>query len=330
MRIKDCSGWLTKFIRGNFFIPDPRKGWNRFAFRKACEIIENEEIRHIITTSPPHSTQLIGLKLKKKYPEIKWIADLRDPWTDIYYYNQFYPSTISRLIDSNYEKSVLKSADLLITVGKSLKELFASKIRGLSEKIEVITNGYDAEDFSGLNPSKPGIFTISYIGTLSASYPVAGMLKALDVFRHENEDCRLKFVGMVSPAQREDILNSPAGPTAEFIPYTDHKTAIKHMLSSTVLLLIIPYHQTNKSIITGKLFEYLASGKPIICLGPVDGDAAGIIRETGHGETFDYFDSESISEYIKVLISNPEINEKASPSIYNRENLVKRVVTLLS
>ncbi len=97
-----------------------------------------------------------------------------------------------------------------------------------------------------------------------------------------------------------------------------------------MLLLIIPDHQTNKSIITGKLFEYLASGKPVICLGPVDGDAAGIIRETGHGKTFDYYDSEGISEYIKVLISNPEITEKSSPSIYSRENLVKRVVTLLS
>jgi glycosyltransferase involved in cell wall biosynthesis len=327
---KSLFGWLTKFIRGNFFIPDPRKGWNRFAFRKACEIIENEEIRHVITTSPPHSTQLIGLKLKKKYPEIKWIADLRDPWTDIYYYNQFHPSAISRLVDSNYEKSVLKSADVMITVGKSLKELFASKIKGLREKIEVVTNGYDAEDFAGLNPAKPGIFIISYIGTLSGSYPVSGMLKALDVFLHGNADCRLKFVGMVSSEQREDILSSPSGPAAEFIPYTDHKTAIKYMVSSTVLLLIIPFHQTNKSIITGKLFEYLASGKPIICLGPVDGDAAGIIRETGHGETFDYYDSEGISDYIKVLISNPEITEKSSPSIYSRENLVKRVVTLLS
>jgi hypothetical protein len=75
---------IMRFIRGNFFIPDPRRGWNSFAFRKACEIIETERIENIITTSPPHSTQLIGLNIKKKYPAINWIADLRDPWTDIY------------------------------------------------------------------------------------------------------------------------------------------------------------------------------------------------------------------------------------------------------
>ena len=88
-----------RFVRGNFFLPDPRRGWNKYAFRKAVELIQSEGIKNIITTSPPHSTQLIGLKLKRKFPEINWIADLRDPWTDIYYYNQFYPTLLSRTID---------------------------------------------------------------------------------------------------------------------------------------------------------------------------------------------------------------------------------------
>ena len=90
------KGKISRFIRGNFFIPDPRRGWNKFAFAKACEIIEKENITTIITTSPPHSTQLIGLKLKKKFKELKWIADLRDPWTDIYYYDMFYPTWIKK------------------------------------------------------------------------------------------------------------------------------------------------------------------------------------------------------------------------------------------
>ena len=170
---------LSRFIRGNIFIPDPRRGWNRFAFRKACEIIENEKIDHIITTSPPHSTQLIGLRLKKKYPAIRWIADLRDPWTDIYYYDKFYPTWISRKIDTCYEKQVLQNADKIITVGRSLKELFASKIPGAEQRIEVIHNGYDDEDFTGLTSVNPELFTVSYIGTLSDLYPVKGLLDAL-------------------------------------------------------------------------------------------------------------------------------------------------------
>jgi glycosyltransferase involved in cell wall biosynthesis len=145
----DESGFKAKilrFIRGNFFIPDPRKGWNKFAFRKACEIIEQEKISFVITTSPPHSTQLIGLKLKKKYPAINWIADLRDPWTDIYYYSMFYHTFLARSIDRLLEKKVLLGADRIITVGKSLKELFSGKAEGLGRKIRVITNGFDDDD----------------------------------------------------------------------------------------------------------------------------------------------------------------------------------------
>ena len=320
---------ITRFIRGNFFIPDPRRGWNRFAFKKACEIIETRKIDHVITTSPPHSTQLIGLKLKKKYPGIQWIADLRDPWTDIYYYDKFYPTFLSKRIDSAYEKSVLISADKIITVGKSLKELFSSKIPGIEEKIEVISNGYDEEDFSVLIASKPGIFTISYVGTLSGSYPINGFLKALKLLSEEGINFRLRFTGVVSQEHKELISSATDGSNIEFIPYSGHLTAIRNMLDASVLLLIIPDHLSSRSIITGKLFEYLASGKPVICLGPVDGDAAKILEETGHGKTFDYNDSRGISEYLTILSSNPEITEKVPHTIYSRENLVKKVIALL-
>ena len=320
---------ITRFLRGNFFIPDPRRGWNRFAFKKACEIIETQKTDLIITTSPPHSSQLIGLKLKRKYPGIRWIADLRDPWTDIYYYEKFYPTFLSKRIDSAYEKEVLKSADRIITVGNSLKELFSSKIPGIKEKIEVISNGYDEEDFAGLTAFKPGILTISYVGTLSGSYPVRGFLNALKPLIEKGISFRLRFTGVVSPEQKEMIISSAGQSNVEFIPFSKHLTAIRNMLDTSALLLIIPDHQSSVSIITGKLFEYLASGKPVICLGPAAGDAAEIIEETGHGKTFDYNDSERISEYLISLISNPEIAEKVSPTRYTRENLAKKVIALL-
>jgi glycosyltransferase involved in cell wall biosynthesis len=320
---------ITRIIRGNFFIPDPRRGWNRYAFKKASEIIETRKIDRVITTSPPHSTQLIGLNLKKKYPGIRWIADLRDPWTDIYYYEKFYPTFLSRRIDSAYERRVLISADKIITVGKSLKELFSSKIPGIEEKIEVISNGYDEEDFSSLIASKPDAFTITYVGTLSGSYPINGLLKALKSLSEEGINFRLRFTGVVSPEHKELISSATGGSGIEFIPYSGHLTAIRNMLDASVLLLIIPDHFSSRSIITGKLFEYLASGKPVICLGPVDGDAANILEETGHGKTFDYNDSKGITEYLTFLYSNPEITEKVPHTIYSRENLVKKVIALL-
>jgi len=321
---------FTRFVRGNFFIPDPRKGWNRYAFEKACEIIETQKIDRLITTSPPHSTQLIGLRLKKRFPGIRWIADMRDPWTDIYYYDKFYPSFLSRKIDGAYEKSVLKSADGIITVGNSLKGLFSSKMPGIGEKISVISNGYDEEDFSGSTTSKPEIFTISFVGTLSGSYPVRGFLNAIKTLIEKGIRFRLRFTGAVSEEQKELIISAADRSNIEFIPFSEHSKAVRNMLETSVLLLIIPDHKSSGSIITGKLFEYLASGKPVICMGPADGDAAMILDETGHGKTFNYYDSEGVSEYLIFLSSSPEVTEKVSPSIYSRENLVKRVVELLN
>lgn len=321
---------ISRFIRGNFFIPDPRKGWNRFAFHEACNIIERENIKHIITTSPPHSTQLIGLKLKKRYPHLMWIADLRDPWTDIYYYNQFFPTIAARKIDACYESRVLRSTDKIITVGASLRDLFASKIPGLKEKTEVVSNGFDGEDFENMTPCKPEIFTISYIGTLSDTYPVSGLVKALSLLKERNIVFRLRFTGIVSERQRELILSAADEPDIEFIPYVDHSTAIKYMLNSSALLLIIPDHLSSKSIITGKLFEYLAAGKPVICLAPVDGDAAGLLRETGHGETFNYNDSEAIAGYIMRVYSEPAIPGKESINRFSRIELSKKIVSILN
>ncbi len=323
------KGKMLRFIRGNLFIPDPRRGWNKFAFKKACEIIEAEGINHIITTSPPHSTQLIGIKIKKKYPGIKWIADLRDPWTNIYYYKQFYPTFISRRIDLQFEKSVLNKANQIITVGASLKTSFSSKIIGIAEKTEVITNGYDEDDFTGLIPSSTEIFTISYIGTLSEAYPIDGFLDAIQNFNLEKNKLIIRFIGTVSPKQKDLILSNIGDQVAEFIPNVDHAASIRYMLGSTVLLLVIPDHQSNKSIITGKLFEYIATGNPVICLGPTDGDAAIILKETGHGRTFNYSDSVGISDYLSALISDKSITKKISLKVFSRRELTRKVASLL-
>jgi len=326
---QSLSGWVTKFIRGNFFIPDPRRGWNRYAFREACRIIAQDGITHIITTSPPHSTQLVGRKLRKKYPDIRWIADLRDPWTDIYYYNHFHPTSLARRIDKNYEKSILESADTIITVGNSLKELFAAKIKGPDQKIKVISNGYDPADFDGSEAATPEKFTISYIGTLSDSYPLSGFMEALNKIAFPESGFRLRFVGVVSGKQKELITELAGGSATEFIPYVNHHDAVNYLTGSSALLLIIPDHLSNKSILTGKLFEYLASGRPIICLGPVDGDAGAILRETGHGEVFDYNDADGISVYLKALISGSVPKEKISPAIFRRDNLAGMVASVL-
>lgn len=324
------TGKIIRFIRGNFFIPDPRKGWNKYAFREACRLVDEEDIKHIITTSPPHSTQLIGLKLKKKFPRLIWIADLRDPWTDIYYYDSFYHTTMARRLDEKYEKDVLRGADRIITVGKSLKSSFSNKLKGIDNKIEVITNGYDREDFLHADSSQSDVFTISYIGTLSDAYPVTGFMEAVNNLVKKGYSLRLRFVGSVSLRQQDIIRSKSGNAPTEFIPYVNHDAAVRYMTGSSLLLLIIPDHRSNKSIITGKLFEYLASARPILCIGPTDGDAADILRRSGNGRSAEYDNFEGICSIIEEFYKAGSGTEMVQPPEYTRENLTGRLVSLLN
>jgi len=323
------GGKISRFIRGNFFIPDPRRGWNKHAFRKACELIEKHDIRNIITTSPPHSSQLIGLKLKKKYPHLRWLADLRDPWTDIYYYNLFYPTLLSRKIDSHYEKAVLAKADIITTVGPTLGKIFSSKMAGSGEKIKIIHNGFDEEDFSGLTASTPERFTISYTGTISESYPVNGFIMSLKELISGGSDLLLKFTGHIPDVQKNRLISELGAGHLEFIPYSDHRTVIGQMLSASMLLLVLAKDPGNRSFLPGKLFEYIASGKPVVCLGPTSGDTAAILNSGGYGRCFDYDDQEGITEFISGCIKTGQGKTPSPPSEFSRRNLAMKVAQLL-
>jgi glycosyltransferase involved in cell wall biosynthesis len=323
------KGKFFRFIRGNFFIPDPRKGWNKFAFSKACRIIDSEGIKHIITTSPPHSTQLIGLKLKRRYPSIKWISDFRDPWTDIYYYDLFYPTFFSKKIDRKFEKSVLLNADIITTVGSSLGKQFESKAEGIGDKIKIIHNGYDESDFDNIDPVTPKRYTISYTGTISGSYPVDGFVGALQSLIANGNDVLFRFTGLLSDSQKEYIKSRIAMNHLEFIKYADHRSVIAQMVSSSLLLLVIAKHSGNRSFLSGKLFEYIASGKKVLCLGPVDGEASEILNSTGCGKCFNYDDEKGIAEFILSDMGQPPAIKKSRPVEFSRKYLAEQMASLL-
>lgn len=309
----------ARFIRGNFFLPDPRKGWNKYALRAAEEILANEKIDCIITSSPPHSTQLIGLSLAKKYT-IPWVADLRDPWTDIYYYRLFYPTFFAHRRNRNMERKVLENADLLVTVSPALEELFRSKSRK-NLRIKVITNGYDPDDFIQLPAVKNDRFIITYVGTLADSYPAGPFISALKDFIKEHPSALLRCIGTIAPDQLA-LINSLPGENVELIPYVDHRRAIEYMRLSTVLLLLIPEHPQNKGIVTGKLYEYMAVERPVLVLGPVDGDAASIVTDEKAGKVANPSDTGMIRNSLEDWSKNLPVlkrSEKYSRKVLSRD-----------
>ncbi|CAN5335685.1 glycosyltransferase family 4 protein [soil metagenome] len=327
---------FSRFIRGNMFLPDARVGWNRFAFKKCCEIIERENIDAIITTSPPHSTQLVGLKLKKKY-NLPWLADLRDPWTGIYYYEKLLLTKFSKRRDAKMELKVLESADGIVVVSNDIRQNLISKSKNLqTEKFHVIPNGFDQDDFDKVSAEeKTKDFVISYTGTLTVDYRLEGFLSAIKIIIAENKSIRFQITGSMPHTIKEKIENI-AGEKVIFKSHVSHHEAIAQMKSADLLLLVIPDAKGNKGILTGKLFEYLSSEKPILCIGPENGDAAKIISDCSAGKSFLYEDADGIRSFIESNFEDWKTTGKTKggeTSIikkFSRENQAEEMLEIIN
>lgn len=320
---------IARFIRGNFFLPDPRKAWNRFALPAAVSLIENENIGTVITTGPPHSTHLMGLKLKKRYPSLKWIADLRDPWTDIYYNDVLYQGRLAKRMNLAMERKVLNSADVLVTVSEGVKRNFCSHAP-VEHKFHVIPNGYDAPDFADVpvdagreNPR----MVISYIGTLSPLYDSSTFTKALKLLPAETASkILIRIIGSVNA----DVAASFSGTSAqvEYLPYQPHGQAIRYMVSSDLLLLLLPVKNSD-GVLTGKFFEYLASRRPILLIQPEESEAGKMILRLEAGAVFDSGNADGLAKYLAACTENKPSVAVDDLDRFSREHLAGEMAKLI-
>jgi len=286
---------IARFVRGNLFLPDARRGWIRYAFAEACRIIEKHGIDAIITTGPPHSTHLTGLKLKKKY-DVKWIADFRDPWSNIQYKSFLYQTRLAKQIDLKYERCVLENCDILLLAVDERERFHEIHPHVNREKMFFMPNGYDETDFEGLNSIIPDKLVITYTGTIAVNYPVGGLLQALLKIK-EQIPFSIRFVGKVDDHTRATI-HQQLGNHAEFIGFVEHHTSVNYLMTSSILLLINANVEGSRFLLHGKIFEYLASRKPILLLGSTNGTSAEIIRRANAGEVFDYEDIDDICDFL--------------------------------
>lgn len=286
------------YIRANFFIPDARKGWNKFALKTASKLLESERFDAIITTGPPQSTHLIGYQLKRRFG-IPWLADFRDPWVNVYY-NKLFPRTVATIRkDQNLEDLVLKNADSTLVVSPGLKAEFANR----AANIEVVYNGFDDQDLPKPSKTKNEKFTLSYIGNFKPNQNCPMLWKAISNIAQRRQDLKLKLnlVGNVDPLVKNSIAEFGLDEFVHFESYKPHKEATLEMVKADALLFIIPKTEHNDLILTGKLFEYLASGTEFLSIGPPKGNAAEIIADTDRGEMFTYDNEQSIEQRLEFL-----------------------------
>ncbi len=325
------TGRMALYIRSNFFIPDARVGWNKYAIKACEEIIRKENIDVIITTSPPHSTQLIGLALKKKFPKLKWVADLRDPWTDIYYYHKLSHTESSKQKDLQYEKDILLNADAITVTSPLTKQLYAGKIGPeYGKKFNAITNGFDEDDFASAPPKHTDKFTITFAGTINEQFGIEEFISAIKSLNEKN--ILLHFVGTIDKYTAE-LVEKEIPNNYKITAYVPHKELMGYLLNSQALLMAIP-KGNNQGTIPGKLFEYLATQKQIICLAPKGSSAEEIISECEAGKTFMHEDKAGIQNHLSLLISDWKNGKDISATSsaykkYSRKELAKQFAMLI-
>jgi glycosyltransferase involved in cell wall biosynthesis len=324
-------GKILQYIRANYFIPDARKFWVKPSTSYLKKYLKTNKIDVVITTGPPHSMHLIGLNLKKEL-NIKWIADFRDPWTEIDYFQQL-PLT-KKAIEKHhyYEKAVLKNADAVLVVGKTMQENFSP----YNSNVITVTNGFD-EVLTNEKVVLDSKFTITHIGLMNADRNPKMLWEVLSEIVFENKefssDFELKLIGKADVSVIADISAFRFSNNVQVIDYVTHDKVVEFQQKSQVLLLIVNNVPSAKGIITGKIFEYLMAKRPILAIAPIDGDLAEIIKETNSGLVVDFEDKNTLKMAILDLYATfkqgkLEIESK-NIAQFHRKELTKKVSELI-
>ncbi len=292
-------GKMLQYIRANYFIPDARRFWIKPSVKKLEKYLKKNTIDAIITTGPPHSLHLIGLQLKQKLG-IKWIADFRDPWTDIDYFHQLPLTKSSKRKHQQLEASVLQQANMNIVVGKTMQENFLK----ITENVKVISNGFDNSESTKDVINLDTTFSITHIGLMNADRNPKALWKALAELTNEHphfaKDLEIKLIGKIADEVNQELVKYKFTNVTK-IDYVPHIEVEAYQRKSQVLLLAINKVPSAKGIITGKIFEYLQAKRPILAIGPENGDLATILEQTNSGTIVGFEDAKQLKKVVLDL-----------------------------
>lgn len=326
---------IAVWIRGNFFIPDARKYWIKPSIKYLNSYLRKNKVDTLVSTGPPHSMHLIALRLSEEFG-IPWLADFRDPWTNIDFYKDLKLSAFADRKHHRLEKQVLEKANIVTVISPTMAEDFESIYH---RKYEVITNGFDEEDVADNDGLiKDEKFSLAHIGTMVKTRNPEILWRALSELVRENNDfandLEIKLVGKADFTVWDSLDLFGLKPYVSKIDYLPHSEVNRIQCKSQVLLLLINDTPNAKSILTGKFFEYMAAQRPIICIGPEDGDAAKIIQETGAGLVSGYQDVEKLKNniiefYHLYKTGNCNISSRNIEK-YSRKELTATLANLLN
>ena len=346
---KNWKQRLSLWVRGNCFIPDPRIGWVRPSVRFLKKYLAEHPVDAVVTTGPPHSVHLIGLGLKKALG-LHWIADFRDPWTEMFYYKHLGLSPAADRRHHRLEQAVLDGADTVISVSPPVASDFQAKTK---TPVVLITNGFDEDDFDEPSPSAPGVQVFpdpengsgKYLDTPAPQRPrtkvrlvhtglfaadgnplnlwdaLASRCEADPAFRERLE---IRLAGKVDAAITDAIRERGLGDNLVELGYLPHDETVREQRAADILLLPLRREPEYAKVLPGKIFEYLAARRPVLGIGQEDGAAAAVLRDAAAGRMFDWDKRDELLAFLDA--EHPQSSDIGK---YSRRALTAQLTELL-
>ena len=338
----DLSEWpfplslAGKYLRRKVLVPDGERLWELFARKKAIQAAQTGQYDMLYSSSQPFSTHLLAMEIKKALPSLPWVVDLRDEWTNNAFVKAYgyRPSRIR--LEKAMEKRTFEMADAIVINTPFMRDNSVRDYPGLKDKFHVIPNGFDKEDFAGLQPArKNSRFTLTYTGLIYGNTSPVTVFKAVSGLIREGRihpgSIRLRFIGRFKPELLEGMAREhQLEQVVEALPYMPHRESIQNLLWSDAVLLLLG--EGTEAIYTGKLMEYINTGKPILASIPSKGAAADLIRETRTGFVADCGDVAATADHISSMVENwlqgrelfrPDLQKIAQ---YERRELTRKLV----
>jgi len=323
---------LSLFVRGNFFIPDPRVWWVNSSVRWLKEYLKEHPVDIIVSTGPPHSMHLIARKLSK-VTDIPWVADFRDPWTKMFYFKHLSLTECSEKKHRKLEKEVLDDSTAVIAVTPFVQKDFQEMT---STPVHLITNGFDEDDFE-IRMRSHSHFNVVHTG-LFASDGIPTVL--WDVLAEKvGEDpefsakLHIRLAGKTDREVFESLECRGLGNRVIDMGYQTHNVAVREQKSASLLILPLRKDPEYKKTYPGKVFEYLAARRPILGIGQEDGAMAGLLKQTGTGTVCDWNNKEGIKNAVDTAWerykSGDEPLEDGTIAPYSRRELTHNLAGLL-
>jgi glycosyltransferase involved in cell wall biosynthesis len=320
---------LAVWIRGNIFIPDARTFWIKPSIKYLSKYLQEQPVDLIVSSGPPHSMHMIALGIKK-LSGLPWVADFRDPWTGIYYFDKLMLSGFARKKHFRLEQKCLDNADHLITVGQTMKNDFEKRT---STPISVITNGFDHVDFENTEAKEVKKFTLLYSGMFLPDQNPPELWETLSELVEEDhifaKHLDLFFIGKTDAVILEDINRNNLTAFLRQKNYVPHAQLPQLQQEAAILLLCINRISNASYILTGKVFEYIAAQKTILAFCPLESDVASIIRETNSGVIVPFGQKaqlkDTLQELFKRYLNNNLSPKQKNTSSYSRKSLTKEL-----